>query len=77
MVIVGGYGGFPVGNIQYSGISCLADVWAYNGTIWEIMTSYASFGPRAWFAMMVYHGADSRIDPSSTLSPKLFLFSGW
>ena len=75
MIFAGGYGGWPSDNSQYTGVSCMSDVWAYNGT-WTLLILNASFGNRAWFTMKVYYGANTEIDPTSLLSPKIFLFSG-
>ena len=75
MIIAGGYGGWPYNNSQYTGVSCMSDVWSFNGT-WILLISNASFGNRAWFTMQVYYGENTGIDPTSSLSPKIFLFSG-
>ena len=76
MVIAGGYGGWPPESASYAGLYCQSDVWSYNGSVWQLMNPAAQFGQRAWFTLRVYHATDPKVDPSSSLSPKMFLFSG-
>ena len=70
MVLAGGFGGWPLGNNNYTGTSCMSDVWQYDGQQWSLLTDMAVFGSRAWFVFRVLH-----VD-QSTIPQKMFLFSG-
>ena len=70
MVLAGGFGGWPFGHMNYTGISCMSDVWQYDGQQWSLLTDAAAFDSRAWFVFSVLH-----VD-RSTIPEKMFLFSG-
>lgn len=78
MVLVGGYGGFPVGSPGEDGILCRADAWwSVNGKDWFLLNSAIDFGPRAWFGMTIQSGADPRVDfIYSNRPPKIWVFGG-
>ena len=78
LVLVGGYGGFPVGHPQEDGVLCRADSWwSIDGTHWFLLNAAIEFGPRAWFGMAVMSGADPKLDfVYSNRPPKIFLFGG-
>jgi hypothetical protein len=49
MVLTGGYGGWPSGDIRYDGLRCRNDVWfSKDGIVWVNLTLSAPWGARAW-----------------------------
>ena len=85
LVLVGGYGGLPNDDANYTGIHCFSDVWQFinstdkNISGWTMLTSSAGIKDRAFFTLNTLHGADARYNLVQTVnvtSPRMFLFGG-
>jgi hypothetical protein len=79
LVLVGGYGGWPANNPNYTGVYCWPDSWTtYDGGNWTLLNSNNSFGPRAWSSLNVLHSWSPQryLVGSNASSPRMFLFGG-
>lgn len=80
IMLVAGYGGFPVENKGYTGIHCYSDSWSYdNATGWTRLSEDIGIGDRAFFSMNVMHDTDARYNLVQTVnisSPRIYLFGG-
>ena len=77
MVVLGGFGG----TLGVQTMSAKDDVWVSDDAVsWTMIQEHANFGPRAWFALGIWHDPDDVTRDVTTSArgapPRMWLFGG-